>query len=175
MAIETIYENQWVSLKKVVSPEHGVNSYYFSSETRCHGWIVALLPFRRTAKGREYLVKSEVVPCWGLSQVYCAITGGWEGGELIADAVRELEEECGYSVSPRALIPLGHSRGTKSTDTQYALYSVDLTDEKQSPHTGDGSQLEREALSIWLSAERLRTVVDPQVHLMFNRLQAIVP
>jgi ADP-ribose pyrophosphatase YjhB (NUDIX family) len=171
--IETLLKNQWLSLKKIVAPERGINGYYYSHEERCNGCIIAVLPWRRANDGHiEYMVKCEVTPCWSLSPVRSALTGGWEGGPPVEDAQRELEEESGYTVSIGQFIALGESYASKSADTRYRLYAVDLTGVVGKPHKGDGSVLEASATCDWLSEEELVTVEDPQVHVMLNRLKA---
>src|ERR1019366_6829565 len=74
---QTLMQNDWVSLMIVRKPEAGVNGYVYSHETRRRGRIVAVLPYRAVALAgrpvREYLVKSEMTPCWGFDQVLSAI------------------------------------------------------------------------------------------------------
>lgn len=168
--IEILHKNDWVSLLKVVSPEDGVSGYVYSRETRCDGQIVAILPFRRLPK-RQYLVKSEVTPCWGFTPVLSAITGGYEGGDIKDDAVREMLEETGYTVTRDELIPLGWSRASKSSDTVYTLFSVDLTEREAGEALGDGSRLEADSSALWVGGYELRDVVDPQVAMMYMRLR----
>lgn len=173
MSIEILFENPWLSLKQIVAPEMGINGYVFSHEARCKGFIIAVLPYRYTQdgpSGLEFLVKKECVPCWELERVLCALTGGWEGGEPLDDAVRELHEESGYNVSPEGFFSLGTSYASKSADTGFILFSVDLTGVPQEAHTGDGSQLESEAESLWVTERELLDIEDPQVHVMLNRL-----
>jgi 8-oxo-dGTP pyrophosphatase MutT (NUDIX family) len=69
-------------------------------------------------------VRSEVTSCWGPGHQLSAITGGWEGGDIEDDAVREIREEAGYTVTRQDLIPLGRSRASKSSDTLYSLFAV---------------------------------------------------
>jgi ADP-ribose pyrophosphatase YjhB (NUDIX family) len=147
--IETLLDNEWLSLRVVREPDRGVNGYVFSHESRCAGRIVAVLPYRvvkvpsraflgeppcpdqrcacRTGVQMEYLVKSEMTPCWSLDQVLSAITGGHEGGDIADDAVREMLEETGYEITRDELVPLGESYASKSADTVYTLFGVDLT------------------------------------------------
>lgn len=174
---ETLHENEWLSLRVVRKPAAGVNGYVYSHETRCKGRIVAILPYRDTPEGREYLLKSEMTPCWGFDQVLSAITGGWEGGGIEDDAVRELLEETGYDVKPGFLIPLGQSYASKSADTVYDLFSVNLTGREQGEALGDGTRVEAESAAVWAGAATLTAVMDPQVHVMYLRLRqcSLVP
>lgn len=173
MPIVTVHETPWLSLKKVVALERGIKGYVYSHETRCQGVIIAVLPYRRTEKGIEFLIKSEVTPCWSLQPVQSALTGGWEGGMPVEDAQRELEEESGYTVNAGQFIPLGECYASKSSDTRYQLFSVDLTGVERKPHEGDGSLLELTAESLWKTEEELLWVQDAQVHVMLHRLKAL--
>lgn len=171
MSTETIHETKWLSLRQVVAPERGINGYVYSHETRCQGRIVAVLPYRYTPTGRQYLVRSEVTPCWSMEPTLSAITGAWEGRDIADDAVRELWEEAGYVISHRDLIRLGKSYASKSADTIYYLYACDLTGREAHPAPGDGSHLEAEGSTVWLDLDALADVRDPQVAVMALRLQ----
>lgn len=170
MKTELLYLNEWLSLWAVRAPERGVNGYIYSHETRCAGRIVAVLPYRDFDGGREYLVKSEMTPCWGLDQVLSAITGGYEGGDIEDDAVQEMLEETGYTITRDELIPLGESYASKSADTIYSLFSVDLTGRTAGEAIGDGSRVESESAAVWLPPEDLAEIKDPQVAVMYVRL-----
>lgn len=179
--VETLHHNSWVSLHVVREPAAGVDGYVFSRETRCQGRIVAVLPWRvvqpATGPGRvspriEYLVKSEMTPCWSFDQVLSAITGGYEGGDIEDDAVRELLEETGYTVDRSELVPLGESYASKSSDTVYSLFTVNLTGREAAVPLGDGSRLEAESAAVWLNGSDLARVMDPQVHVMYVRMDA---
>jgi 8-oxo-dGTP pyrophosphatase MutT (NUDIX family) len=152
----------------VRKPDEDVHGYVYSHETRCRGRIVAVLPYRDTPGGREYLVKSEMTPCWGFDRVRSAVTGGWEGGDIADDAVHEMLEETGYAITCGELIPLGESWASKSSDTVYTLFSVDLTGREAGEALGDG--IEQPNIAEWITAAELTAVMDPQVHVMFRRL-----
>lgn len=170
MTIETLHDNPWLSLKVIREPLHGVSGYVFSHESSCGGRKVALLPFRNIGTSREYLVRREITPCWSRDPQLSAITGGWEGGGINDDAVRELAEEAGYEVTHADLILLGVSRASKSADTIYHLFAVDVTGLSQGAAAGDGSALETSASVEWLYGDQLADVGDPQVALMYLRL-----
>lgn len=82
--------------------------------------------------------------------------------------MHELHEEAGYIIAEKQLIPLGTCYGTKSSDTVYYLYSVDLTDEVQGEATGDGSELEKQASCFWSTA--IDNSKDPMVYTAYHRL-----
>jgi ADP-ribose pyrophosphatase YjhB (NUDIX family) len=194
--IETLLDNEWLSLRVVREPDRGVNGYVFSHESRCAGRIVAVLPYRvvkvpsraflgeppcpdqrcacRTGVQMEYLVKSEMTPCWSLDQVLSAITGGHEGGDIEDDAVREMLEETGYEITRDELVPLGESFASKSADTVYTLFGVDLTGKTAGEALGDGSRLESESAAVWCTTGRLAQLRDPQLHVMHMRLAILL-
>lgn len=168
---EVLHHNEWLSLHVVRKPDAGFDGYVYSHETRCQGRIIAVLPYRAGSDGRtQYLIKSEVTPCWGFQPVRSAITGGFEGGDPVDDAVREMWEETGYRVEPGELVSLGESYASKSADTVYHLYAVDLTGKEQHEAPGDGSRQEAEALSIWVHGDEIPDIMDPQVLVMALRL-----
>lgn len=170
--VETLADNEWLTLHTLKAPHMGINGYIFSHEVRCKGQIVAILPYRRVAKDEwEALLRDEVVPPWGLSSSVCSITGGCdhEDEEPVEVAKRELKEEAGYDVPLEAFHSLGTCRGTKSTDTVYHLFGVDVTGEEAGEATGDGSQLEDEASTVWSSEPE--TCDDPLVSVMWARIK----
>lgn len=170
MIDKTLCENPWLSLKEIIAPEKGINGYVYSHETRCAGVIIAILPYKKINKGYQFLLKSEVTPCWDTDQpILSSLTGGFEEG-IKKDAVRELKEEAGYTIKENELINLGQSKASKSSDTIYSLFSVDLTDKIQEEALGDGSRLESESQSVWVNAEKILKVVDPQASVMLLRL-----
>ncbi len=176
---EVLLANEWLSLKVIRKPEAGVNGYVYSHESRCAGRIVAVLPWRsvRAPGGPldssarvEWLLKCEVTPCWSFDPVVSAITGGYEGGDIEDDAVREMLEETGYEITRDELVPLGTSYASKSADTVYSLFTVDLTGRVPGEALGDGTRIEAEAL--WVTSDVLATVMDPQVSVMYVRALA---
>lgn len=169
---KTLYKNKWVSLMEVVETDKGVNGYVYSHETRCSGEIIAILPYHHEYIGQyKYLLKNEVTPCWSLEKRLSAITGGWEGGDIRSDAVRELYEETGYKIEKSELISLGSSYASKSSDTIYSLFSCDLSFKQPVLPPGDGSRIESESEAIWVKPSRLYEILDPQVSVMYTRLK----
>jgi hypothetical protein len=171
MEVKTLCDNEWLSLKEMKDPDNGVNGYVYSHETRCKGHIISILPYRQAVGGVEFLLRSEVTPCWGMEECVSSITGGLE--ENVEDTVlMELKEEGGYSVSKKDLINLGTCFGTKSSDTVYHLFSVDLTDREMGDASGDGSELEAKAHCFWANRDELVTRgVDPILYISLARLE----
>ena len=169
--IETLHENEWLSLKQVVDPENGVGGYVYSHETRCKGRIIAVLPYRFRAEGIEYLLRREITPCWGMDHNYSALTGGVEESGPLATAIAELNEEAGYHANPPEMISLGISFGTKSTDTIYHLYAVDVSSKTPGEAAGDGSKLDSEGTTEWFSDPDSPDPIVAQMILRFNRFR----
>lgn len=167
---EELFHNEWVSIFR-----GGQYGYVWSHETRCNGRIVAVLPFRCNKNWTtDYLLNLENPPCWRgyPDRTLCTVTGGVENDDPRATAIHEMEEECGYVITDEALIDLGESFGTKSTDTIYSLFAVDVTGMVPGEAKGDGSPGEEGLISQWLSETGLYAtqIMDPQVYVMKVRL-----
>lgn len=166
-------DTPWLSLIKMVKPEDGIMGYIYSHETRCNGKIVAVLPFREESDGqRSYLIRNEFTPCWGFENVDSSITGGVEHEDQRDTAVEEMAQEAGYEITKEDLIPLGTSFASKSADTIYYLFAVNLTGrEKTLKGDGDGSLLEKKATMHWVAESEIPKIRDPQVSVMYVRLK----
>ena len=147
-----LYDNEWLQLRDR-------DGYIFSHEIRCNGRIVVVLPYKRTGKDSwTFLVRNETTPCWGGPTLSC-ITGGVEGEDPLDDAVRELKEEAGYEVPREDFIALGKCRGSKSSDTWYYLYAVDVANYIPGKALGDGTPGDL-AHIVWISD--MSELVDAQ-------------
>lgn len=168
---KTLFSTDWVELKQLVCPSKKIYGYDYLHEKRCDGKIIVLFPFRTKNKVSEYLLRNEVTPCWSTDAVVSSITGGFEKDKGIkGTAVMELEEEAGYEITQKDLIDLGTVRGTKSSDTTYYLFAVDLTGiDKTTDAAGDGSELEKQAECKWMS--NLDKCEDPMAYVAYVRLQ----
>jgi len=173
--VESLFENKWLSLKQVVKPDIGINGYVFSHTSRCDGKIVSILPFRyiNGKKDVEWLIRKEITPAWGLQFEYSSITGGVENNDPRKTAVHEIAEEAGYEVKEENLISLGESYGSKSSDTVYSLFTVNLSGkEKTLDASGDGSELEKSGTTEWKTTEEVIQYKDPQLYVSLLRLMA---
>lgn len=167
MKVNELFHNDWLSLKEIVAPEEDIKGYVFSHETRCEGKIVVVLPFRRNGKNIEFGLRREVTPCWGLDPEISSLTGGYEGGDIRDLAIQELKEEAGYDAEKRELIDLGQSYASKSSDTKYSIYAVDVTDKEQGEAAGDGTKQDVEGTIEWTKKPDSK---DPQVAVAYLRL-----
>jgi len=168
--------NEWLSLKMIKDPDKGINGYVYSHETRCHGEIISMLPFRfekHPVSGyfdKRYLLRDELTPCWSIdNKVVSSITGGRDEGDSIEDTViKELREEAGYIVKIEDLLHLGTCYGAKSSDTIYHLFSMNLTTKSRIEAVGDGSQLEAEGSCFW--SDSIMESRDPLTYIAYTRL-----
>lgn len=166
-----LHNNPWLSLRIIRSKSTGLK-YVYSHEARCQGRIVALLPYRKPEDGKrlEFLMREEMTPCWSTrNKILSTITGGVEAGQTYQQAaIAELLEETGYTVIERELINLEMSYASKSADTVYGLFSVDLTGKEPGEATGDGTPLDTDATTVWKTDPYLSH--DPQASVMWARL-----
>lgn len=150
---KTLLANPWLSLMQIEDPDRGVSGYVYAHETRSDGKIILVLPFRSKDDsqfgGIEVLFRREVTPCWGMESSLSGITGGVESQDTAEDALRELQEEAGYSISREDLIFLGTTRASKGMDTVYYLYAANVEGKSQLEASGDGSRLESEGSVEW--------------------------
>jgi len=171
MKTERLYDGEWISLRSIVAPEKGVGGYVYSHETSCAGQKVAVMPFLRRVGGNQYLVRREITPCWGMDHNLSSLTGGVDKGDTVRHtAIKEVKEESGYTVTDEELIPLGTAFGTKSTDTIYYLFGVDVTNKEQGIAAGDGSPLDNDG-TVQFELNPHLVSNDPHVTVLWARLQ----
>jgi hypothetical protein len=159
-------KTEWVQLKQ--KDINGIK-YDYLHESRCNGKIIAILPYRRIGKDAwEYGVRSEVTLCWSLDPILSSLTGGVENNQILNTVVRELQEEAGYEAKSTDFKSLGICFGTKSVDTIYFLFSIDLSDKLQGKKSGDGTKFDQKGEFKWISDSK--SINDPIFHVMVNRL-----
>ena len=175
MKVKVLEKTDWVSLRRMIDPENGVHGYDYLHEDRCGGKIVSILPYRWVDihdRKKEYLLRNEVTPCWGMKPVISSITGGVENNDPRETAVHEMAEEAGYEIDKSDLVLLDKVRGTKSSDTMYFIYTIDLTGkEKTLDASGDGSELEAKAECFW--SDEIGGAVDPLVYVAYYGVSKI--
>ena len=163
----TFVSTEWLSLK-YKQLEDG-RRYFYSHETRCNGLIVAILPYRATQYGFEVLLRYENTPCWREGPHICSITGGIEAGDTAQETViKELKEETGYDLTglEHRIYALNSIKGTKSSDTDYYLFAVNLTNlepGEANPEPGEESETQR-----WHKYIPYETA-DPLVYAIYHR------
>jgi hypothetical protein len=175
MVDTVLHKGKFVELKLREEEDY---KYEFLHESRCDGNIVAILP-RSSLHG--YLVRHEFTPCWGTELNLSSITGGWEKDRHetpIDTVIEELREEAGIVLNTEDSIKsLGTCRGTKSSDTLYHLFEVDLDlGYTEVPIEGDGSSLEAKAHNEWCKSSMtlVRDGVDPMLLVLYTRIQLML-
>lgn len=170
MEIKLLKDTPYLQLKELEDEGRGVHGYIYSHEVRCNGKIVAILPYREKNNNGdlEFLLRSEVTPCWGLDEYFISsITGGVEENDVEGSAVNEIKEEAGYDVTIDELEDRGTCFGTKSSDTVYYLFTVDLTGKEGYEAQGDGSELEAKAECVW--RDDVSEGVDPLLFTLYYK------
>jgi len=175
MIVRVLCKTKWVSLRGMKTKLTGDNEYYYLHEDACKGEKISILPYRYFNNGVQYLLRNEVTPPWGTppKQFVSSITGGVENGDVLETAVLEMAEESGYEVKRKDLKFLDISFGTKSSDTVYYLYTVDLSGLFPTAQAqGDGSVLETMAECFW--SDTIKDAVDPLVYVSYYKIQNII-
>lgn len=163
-------EGNFLSLEKIVADDY---EYEYVHESRCDGNIVAVL----VTKNNEMLIRKETTPCWGKGPHINSLTGGWEQDKHstpIDTVIAELREEAGIILNDESIIKfLGTCNGTKSCDTVYHLFTVDLSDpavwEQVEPEPDDW--LEDKESSEWvpLDSSSLEKSNDPILYVLWHK------
>jgi hypothetical protein len=137
--IEALKSTKWLDLKMVTDPKNGVIDYVYSHEVCCNGKKIVVLPYRITKGNIEFLLRSEITPCWNLTKnVICSITGSVESGEPIDTVLAELREEAGYITTEEEIVFLSTMFGIKSSDTTYYIYTIDLSGREEKSNQDKG-------------------------------------
>ena len=164
---KTLYSNEWLSL--ISKPTPG-GDYIFSHETRCNGSIVAVLPyFRHGLDSWKYGIRLEITPSWSMKPSKSSLTGAVDDGETpVESAVRELKEEAGITCKKEDMKSLGTCRGTKSSDTIYHLFAIDVAKLEKGIATGAETKYDKEAKMLW--TWDVKDVQCPIFYTMYARL-----
>lgn len=169
---QLLYDDKWCQLRRVISPEEKIFGYTFIHEIRCNGEIISILPYRVIDEGLEFLFRKEATPCWELGNpILSSLTGGIDkNSNKTKTALKELEEESGYKAYDDELIYLGTSYASKSASTTYHLFSINLTDKKQTSPLYIETELETSSTCEWGSYDTLLTAQDPFIFVSYVRL-----
>lgn len=171
MEVHNVHETNWISLRRIVDITHPGEGYYYSHESRCNGHIVAVLPFGFAEDlSIRYLLRYDITPCWSDQPQLCVLTGGMDTNDPVLDALRELEEESGYVATADQLIDLGFCMGSKSSDSIYHIFAIDVTGMPKGEAKGDGSYCESHGRTVWV--EDVSKGIDAQAAMAALRLEA---
>lgn len=172
--INEVYSNSWLSINELINKEKGIDGYYYLHEKRCNGIIVGILPYRFDEEEGifQFLIRSEFTPCWSTEEnKISSITGGFNHETTLDTAKAELKEEAGYDVDKEEFIDLGTCYGTKSSDTVYYLYGINLAGKEASePTTND--PMENKAYNFWFDGKETDELKlhDPILSMLILRL-----
>lgn len=167
-----LHHNDWISLNHMSSPKDKIYNYIYSTETKCNGKIAAFIPYQKHGETLKLLVRCEAVPCWNFNEpVPSSFSGCVEKGETpLETVIHELKEEGGYEVESSQVINLGQVFGTKSTDTIYFLFAVDLTDCGCPDKLTYESELEKSSYNVWVDARDSFEISDSLFNCIGYRL-----
>lgn len=171
--ITTLYKGKFVELRQKETDEY---KYEYLHESRCDGNIVAMLPVNMENIEPSFLIRNEYTPCWGDRLFVSSITGGVEPKKHktpIEAVIEEMKEEAGFIIDATRVFSAGYCRGTKSSDTLYHLFIIDLSfisKDKIVPIEGDGTSLESKANNQWVDKQHLiQHAEDPLLYVLFTR------
>jgi 8-oxo-dGTP pyrophosphatase MutT (NUDIX family) len=154
-------KDKWLEIKKKEVP--GFTDYSYCREIHCDGKKIVILPYKITGPDIKFILRHELTPCWNDEKnTISSLTGSVENNNILETAVIELKEEAGYLVSEEKMVYLGHVFGSKSMDTIYHIYTVDLTNVENIGATGDGGFSETISSCFWTKNVNLSK--DPLVY-----------
>lgn len=171
-----LFDTEYLSLWELEDPEC---QYTYVKENKAHNSSkVGVLPYFKMPDGEVLFVgcyeKFHAREPFGL----CAITGSCEENvpgqtaEPRLDAQRELQEEAGIIAPLEYFIPLGECISSKSMDSIYYLFAIDIGQPGcQIVHAaGDGSADEDKAYCDYISYNQVAMCKDPLLSTMVIRL-----
>jgi 8-oxo-dGTP pyrophosphatase MutT (NUDIX family) len=191
---EVLFDTKWLQVKKaILGDEEGnkVGEYIYQHAPWTKGQGVAILAYRDVELQeedfppgdfpghgifvREFLGRYELCPAHSTEYELCSTTGGMdvEGESPITTAIRELEEEAGFTTLPEHVIELGTVRQSKSSDGTTHLFAVDIQHCREVEATGDGTVGETGSYMDWVSEEKATFCKDPLVSTMIQRLKCL--
>ncbi|WP_430885842.1 hypothetical protein [Fusibacter sp. JL216-2] len=168
MGRKTIYENPAISIME--ADKHG-KAYIYSHDTYSNGRRVLILPYRKHIGGHEFLLRREIIPCWDEAADTCAVSTRVKNNDVEQTIIDELEELTGYDIKAKELIHLGLCMGSKTTDTVYELYTVNLSDrgsEELPYHIENGEH------SFWGKDDDVLKSIDAHLITCFTRLTHLI-
>jgi ADP-ribose pyrophosphatase YjhB (NUDIX family) len=181
---EVAFESKWMQVVvATIEAEDGRQTPYFYHRYPWSNSLgVAILCYRDVVSEfgygntrREYLGRYEYLPAQGEGVRLCSITGGYdkEGENFHECAIRELEEEGGYTTTVGHLQALGIARNSKSSDNVMHLFAVNVKHCTPVEAIGDGTIGEECSYSNWVSETEAMFCDDVLVPTMICRLKAL--
>lgn len=164
MSDKILYKDEIISVRESVKNNE---VYIYTHEEISDGKRVVVLPFRKKRGGRQFLLRREFIPCWDSHTDVCAISSKVKNGNPEETIIEELLRDTGYSIKASELIRLGVVSASKSSDTTYYLYGLDL-----SKKDIEEEKLEvQEDLSFWGNDDDIMDSIDAQLVACHGKLR----
>lgn len=187
---KVVFDSKWLQVvQATIEGEGGKQSPYFYHRYPWSSSLgIAILCYRdveiplpmsdENEIHREYLGRFEYLPAQSEGLTLCSITGGYDKPDkesFCECAIRELEEEGGYTTSTEHVVSLGKIRNSKSSDNVMHLFAVNVKDCTKISAVGDGTIGEEGSYSEWLSHQDILFADDVLLAAMIARLNHIRP
>lgn len=164
MSDKILYQDEIVSVRESIKNNE---KYTYTHEEISHGKRVVILPFRKKMGGRQFLLRREFIPCWDSHTDVCAISSKVQDDDPEKTIIEQLLKSTGYEIKSSELIRLGVVSASKSSDTTYYLYGLDL-----SKHDKEEEKLEvKEDMSFWGTDDDIMDSIDAQLVACYGKLR----
>ena len=164
---EVLFDSPFIRVVKL-------DGWFYSTEpAQSKGNLaVAVLPYRKTGHGKEFLSRFELNPAHMTDHQHqvSIITGACETGDPLYHAKHELLEEAGYDIPEQRFNHHGFVCPAKASSMKLHLYSVRiLAKDKRKEYHGDGSRNESKEFAEWVDREMMVYAKDPYIHTIMMR------
>lgn len=164
MEDKILYKDDIISVRESVKEN---SKYIYTHEEISNGNRIVVLPFRKKRGGRQFLLRREYIPCWDSHTDVCGISSKVIDDNPELTAIKEIEKDTGYIVKASELIQLGVVSASKSSDTTYYLYGLDLSKKDK-----ENEKLEiEEDISFWGDENDIMDSIDAQLVACFGKLR----
>lgn len=164
MSEKILYKDEVISVRESLKENE---KYIYTHEEISGGKRIVILPFRKKFGGRQFLLRREYIPCWDSHTDVCAISSKVYENDPEQTALKEIQKATGYLVKTSELMGLGVVSASKSSDTTYYLYGLDL-----SKHDKEEEKLEiHEDMSFWGDEDDIMDSIDAQLVACFGKLR----
>lgn len=165
MEEKVLFKSEYYTLKEK-------DGYEYIHEEKCHGAIVAVLPFKTVEGEKQFLLVNEDRPMHGRGMNLYALTGGFDDVSLSIreTVVKEVREEAGFEVVSEELISLGWVYNSKACDTKVYMFAVDVSGKEQEEPISDGDVIEDGAVLQWCDVTELDDLTDIYSGILRDRI-----
>lgn len=162
-----LYQDDIISVRETTKDD---TKYIYTHEEISDGNRIIILPFRKKLIGHEFLLRRELIPCWDSHSDICSISSKMISDNPEQTAVDKVKGDAGYSVEILDLIPLGIVSASKSSDTTYYLYSVDLSNIDSEYSFNEPL----EDISFWGTESDIMNSIDAQLIACYGKLKYLI-